>query len=155
MFLERRFGFSAKETGLTFTFSAIAGGLLQGALGKLVKRFGERRLAMFGFGAMAVGCGLLGVTHGIPMLLGLIAIGGIGQTLTRPSITTLLTKSVGPDEQGAVLGVSQSLTSIAQIAMPLAVGALINRGMLVAWGMTAGLWAAAGALMQLRDPAAS
>jgi MFS transporter, DHA1 family, tetracycline resistance protein len=74
--------------------------------------------------------------------------------VTRPCLTTLLTKSVGRHEQGAALGVSQSLSSVSQIIGPLTVGWLIGKGQLGAYGLVAGGAAMIGVLLCLqRTPA--
>jgi predicted MFS family arabinose efflux permease len=45
----------------------------------------------------------------------------------------LITQRVARTEQGVILGLNQSLMSVAQIVGPLVAGALIDRGLLVAW----------------------
>jgi MFS family permease len=151
LFLERRFGFNSRSTGYIYAFSGIIGGLVQGGfIGRIVKRLGEERLALLGFVAMAVGYGLLGAAFTLPVLLALVAIASLGAAVTRPSITTLLTKSVGRDEQGAALGVSQSLSSISQIVGPIAATWLIGHRQFAAYGLTAAAFAAAGAWLGLQ-----
>jgi MFS transporter, DHA1 family, tetracycline resistance protein len=151
MFLERRFGFNVEKTGWVYAFSGLIGGFIQGGLiGRLVKRLGEARLATVGFATMAAGYCLLGVAFRVPVLLALVAVAGFGVAVTRPSLTTLLTKSVGRDEQGAALGVSQSLASVAQILGAPVAGLLIQRGLLAAYGLTAGGFALVGVVMAMQ-----
>jgi MFS transporter, DHA1 family, tetracycline resistance protein len=148
-YLERRFEFGPQQVGYVYAFSALVGAPTQRWLGRLVARFGEARLVLFGLTGMSVGYGLLGAAYTLPMLLLFIAVSGVGQSLVRPSITTLLTKSVGRTEQGALLGVSQSLTSLAQIAGPPVAGWLIGRQWLAAYGLIAGGFALGGVLLGL------
>lgn len=156
LFLERRFSFDVEKTGLVFGFSGFIGIVIQGGLiGRLVKQLGEAKLALIGFIAMSLGYGLLGFAYGLPMLLALVAIAGFGSAVNRPSITTLLTKSVGRGEQGAALGASQSLASIAQIGGPLTAGFLIEHHQLTAYGLTAASFAFVGALLSLSPEPAS
>ncbi|WP_437989953.1 MFS transporter [Sorangium sp. So ce145] len=151
LFLERRFAFGVKETGYLYAFSGLIGGSIQGGLiGRLAKRYGEERLALLGFGAMVVGYGLLGVAYTLPVLLTLVGIAAFGAAVVRPAITTLLTKSVGRDEQGAALGVSQSLASISQIIGPIGAGWLIEHRALAAYGLMAASFAAVGVLLGLQ-----
>lgn len=148
LFLERRFSYTVRDVGFIFGFSGFIGMIVQGGLiGRLVKRLGEARLTLLGFVSMAIGYGLLGFVFEVPALLGLVAIAGFGSAVVRPCITTLLTKSVGRSEQGAALGLSQSLTSIAQMTAPLAATFLIEHQRLVAYGLTAASFAAIGALL--------
>ncbi|WP_434048944.1 MULTISPECIES: MFS transporter [Sorangium] len=110
----------------------------------MARRYGEQRLAVVGFATMVIGYGLLGAAYGLPVLLLLVAVGAFGSAVVRPSITTLLTKSVGRDEQGAALGVSQSLASISQIVGPIGAGWLIQHRALTGYGLMAAAFAALG-----------
>jgi len=151
LFLRERFGYGTEESGYVFAFSGLIGGIVQGGfLGRLVTRFGEERLATIGFCAMAVGYAVLGEAYGIPLLLGCVVVSAFGAAVTRPALTTLLTRSVGSDEQGAALGVSQSLASIAQTIGPILAGWLIHHDQLLLYGLSASLFALAGASFGLR-----
>jgi multidrug resistance protein len=146
LYLERQLGFDAEKTGYVYAFSGLVGGLIQGALiGRLAKKFGEVRLAAIGFISMAIGYGLLGAVNGIPFLLILVVLSSFGSSVVRPSLTTLITHTVNRNEQGAALGVSQSLASVAQIIGPLIAGWLIGHGQLTAYGATAGAFSILGA----------
>jgi MFS family permease len=157
LFLERRFGFNVESVGWVFAFSGLIGGFIQGGIiGRLVKRYGEARLALSGFVTMAIGYCLLGLAYRIPLLLALVAISGFGVAVTRPALTTLITKSVGRDETGAALGVSQSLSSVAQMVGAPIAGLLIQHGWLAAYGLAAGSVALWGVVLGLQpEPAAS
>ncbi|WP_437619356.1 MFS transporter [Sorangium sp. So ce1151] len=151
LFLERRFSFGVKETGYLYAFSGLIGGSIQGGLiGRLAKRYGEERLALVGFATMVIGYGLLGAAYTLPTLLVLVAIAAFGAAVVRPSVTTLLTKSVGRDEQGAALGVSQSLASVSQIIGPIGAGWLIEHRALAAYGLMAASFAAMGFVLGLQ-----
>lgn len=151
LFVERQLNYGVRETGYVYGFTGLIGAIIQGGLiGRLVKHLGEEKLILFGFISMVVGFGLLGYATNLTILLSLVAISGFGIAVVRPSITTMLTKAVGRHEQGAALGVNQSLQSIASICGPLTAGFLIEHGQLVAYGLTAGGIALVGALLQLQ-----
>ena len=63
------------------------------------------------------------------------AIATYGTGVLRPAVTSLITQKASKREQGVVLGLTQSLTSIAQILAPVLSGLLIDRGWLAAWAM--------------------
>ncbi len=134
----------------------VIGGLIQGGLiGRMAKRFGEDRLALFGFMAMAAGYALLGALYQLPPLLAVTALSAIGSAVVRPSLTTLLTQSVGPHEQGAAIGVSQSLSSVALIIGPLVATWLIGHDRLAAYGLAAASFSLLGVIIGLQKlPAA-
>lgn len=151
LYLERQFHYDAEHTGYVYAFSGLIGAAIQGGLlGRLVKRNGEQRLSAIGFISMAIGYGLLGWTFGLIPLLVIVVFGSFGSAVSRPALTTLLTQSVARAEQGAALGVSQSLQSIAQILGPLIAGWLIEHALLKEYGLVAASFALLGAFFSMR-----
>jgi MFS family permease len=55
----------------------------------------------------------------------------------RPALTSLITQRAGRSEQGVVLGLTQSLNSVAAIVAPAVGGLLIDHSMLAAWALLA------------------
>ena len=139
LFAERRFAwhghpFGPREIGYLFAYTGALGIVLQAAgVGRLVKRFGEARLVVAGFASMFAGQLLLGLVHGIGPLLVTATLSSLGTGVLRPALTSLVTQNAGRHEQGVVLGVNQSLQSLAQIVAPAASGLLITAGFLPAW----------------------
>jgi MFS family permease len=148
-----RIPFGVRQVGFIFAYVGFLGIILQGGLiGRLVKRFGEVALVQVGFLSAAVGYLLLGETYTVPLLLVVATINSFGSGILRPAITALITQRVDKTEQGVVLGLTQSLMSIAQIAGPLLAGWLIDRRWLVAWACVAGVTALIGAAIKLVAP---
>ena len=129
LFTMFRFGYDAHSTGWLFVFVGIIGALIQGGLiGKLVKRFGELPLVVTGallFAASLFAIPFTGPHTGLWSLLVVGATFSIGNSLATPSLTGLASKSVGRGEQGGVLGVTQSVASLARTVGPLISSALI------------------------------
>ena len=126
-----RFGYDAQHTGYLFAYVGILAVIVQGGLiGRLVKRFGELRLVIVG--ALLFAGSLFAVPFVGPQTGGLVAllVGGglfsIGNSLSAPSLTSLASKSVGPEEQGSVLGVTQSVASLARAVGPALAAVLIH-----------------------------
>jgi len=138
LFLQRRFGFGVEETGWVFAFAGFVGALAQGGIGRVVRKLGEARLSVLGLAMVVVGMAAVSVAGSLALLLVAVAIHGLGSAVVRPTLTTLLTTSVGDSERGLALGVHQSLSSAAQTAGPLVAGALIASGALASWA-----WASA------------
>lgn len=141
LFVERRITwhgkpFGPEQTGYVWAYAGLLGIGLQGpALGRLVKRFGERALNRTGFAAYVVGYSMLAFAHSIPWLLlstTVLALGG----LVRPILTSMITQKTPRAEQGTVLGLTQSLTSVSQIVGPPVAGLLIQHDLLTVWGLT-------------------
>jgi MFS family permease len=155
LFAERRLTwhgapFGPEQTGFVYAWAGFLGILTQGpALGILVKKFGEEALNRVGFLAYALGYAMLGFTFSIPILVltaTVIAFGGF----IRPTLTSLITKAAPRSEQGSVLGLQQSLTSVAQIAAPPFGGLLIQHGALITWGIAAAGVTAIGLVLATR-----
>ena len=53
------------------------------------------------------------------LLLPAIALMSIGNALNTPSLSSLISRAAGGDQQGGVLGVSQALGAMARVAGPL------------------------------------
>lgn len=150
LFAERRFihngvPFGTKEVGYLFAFSGLIGVLIQGGgMGRLVKMFGESRLVQIGFATMAVSFALLAAVHGIPYLLVAIGLLTFGSAILRPSLTALITTRAARHRQGMVIGLMQSLMSIAQIVAPVIAGFLIQSQFLSTWALAGSLFCAIG-----------
>jgi DHA1 family tetracycline resistance protein-like MFS transporter len=143
LFAERRFEwhghpFGPKEVGYVYAYLGVLGVILQGGLiGRLVKAFGELTLVRAGFFFGMVGLTALGFTHALPLLLVVTAISSSGTGVVRPALTSLITQKAGRSEQGVVLGLTQSLNSIAAIVAPAIGGFLIDHSLLTDWALLA------------------
>jgi MFS transporter, DHA1 family, tetracycline resistance protein len=156
LFAERRLTwhgapFGPEQTGFVYAWAGFLGILTQGpALGILVKKFGEKAMNRVGFAAYAAGYTLLGLSHSIPMLALAATVTAFGG-FVRPTLTSLITKAAPRSEQGSVLGLQQSLTSVAQIAAPPFAGILIQHGALTTWGVAAAAVTAIGLVLATRS----
>jgi MFS transporter, DHA1 family, tetracycline resistance protein len=126
-----RFGYDAQHTGYLFAYVGLVAVIIQGGLiGRLVKRFGEMPLVIFG--ALSFAVSLFAVPFVGPAAGGLAALlvgGGVfslGNSLAAPALTSLASKSAGPAQQGAVLGATQSVASLARAIGPFLAAMLIN-----------------------------
>ena len=126
-----RFGYDAQHTGYLFAYVGLIAVIIQGGLiGRLVKRFGELPLVIVG--ALCFAISLFAVPFVGPAAGGLAALligGGVfsmGNSLATPALTSLASKSVGAGEQGVVLGVTQSVASLARAVGPFLAAVLIN-----------------------------
>ncbi len=155
LYLKHRFAFEVDQASWVFGLSGFIGALVQGALRKLARRFGEERLALFGLASMATGYVFLGAIYSTGALVVLIILGAIGGAVVRPSLTTLITKSVGEAEQGSVLGVTQSLGSLAQAIGPAVATWLIGREQIGAFGIFCSVFSVLGCVVGMRALAAS
>jgi MFS family permease len=131
-------------------YSGFLGIIIQGGLlGRLVKRFGELRLAIAGFFAAVIAYVLLGSAAALGSLLVVATIAAFANGILRPVITSELTQRVGRHEQGVAIGISGSLNSLAMMMAPPAGGRLLDEHWLVAWTLVPAAAAAIGLVVAL------
>jgi DHA1 family tetracycline resistance protein-like MFS transporter len=158
LFAQRRYTFHGqpfgpKEVGYIFVYVGFLGFIMQGGLiGRLVKMFGERALVWSGFAVAGVGYGLLAWTRTIGQLLFASTVNSLSGAL-RPALTSLISQQSGKREQGVVLGLTQSITSVSQVIAPVIAGALIDRGQLSVWALATGGVALLGMFASLPNKA--
>lgn len=150
LFCERRLTwhghpFGPREIGYVFAYVGFLGIILQGKLlGPLVRRHGEPKLIAAGFLSAAVAYAGLGFCYGLPLLIVVATLSSFGNGVLRPAITSEITKAADRHEQGVVLGLTQSLSSVAMIIAPILGTALINDMQLTAWALVAAGFVTAG-----------
>lgn len=129
LFMMFRLGYDAFHNGWVFAFVGIISAAIQGGLiGKLVKRFGEPLLIIVGallFSASLFVIPFVTLASGLSVLLALGATTAIGQALSAPSLSSLASKTASAAEQGGVLGVMQSVASLARAVGPSLAAVLI------------------------------
>ncbi|MEJ7609149.1 MAG: MFS transporter, partial [Bryobacteraceae bacterium] len=124
LFAERRFTwegrpFGPKEVGYVYAYIGVLGVILQGGLiGRFVRWWGESKLVRVGFICSIVCFSLLAVTFEIGPLLIVSILVAFSTSVVRPALTSLITQTSSRSEQGSILGLTQSLTSVAQIVAP-------------------------------------
>lgn len=161
LFAERRYTWQGRpvgvrEVGYIFAFNGFIGIIMQGGVvGRMVKRLGEKKVVRLGFAASMLGYAAVGFTYTIGQLLWVIVFTSIGGAGLRPALTSMITQKAGRREQGVIIGLSQSLTSIAQITAPVIAGILIDRRFLTTWAVWAGVLGGLALFFQPRKLAAS
>lgn len=145
-----RFGWDSVAIGTSLSMFGVAMAISQATLtGLFTKWLGDLGTLMLGVAFDALAYVLMGFADQGWMgfaLTPLFALGGIAQ----PALQSLLSRRVGPDQQGELAGVSTSLQSLAAIVGPVGSAALyfstreVWPGMV--WLVGAGLYALASTL---------
>ncbi len=122
-----RFAMEARQAGYLFALLGIVSAIVQGGIIRaLAPRVGERFLLRISAVPFALGLAVIGPGSTVPaLLLGLVLV-GIGYGCAVPSALGLLSRAARPDYQGAVLGIGQSVGSLARVLGPSMAGALLD-----------------------------
>ena len=121
--LTREFGYSTRWNFVLYAYVGFVLSIGQGVLvRRMLPRIGERRMALIGVVLMTIGFSLVGIT-GLKILPGMalwfiLPIIVIGFSSVTPSLQSMLSQAASSEEQGAVLGTGQSLSSLARILGP-------------------------------------
>jgi multidrug resistance protein len=125
LFCQDRFGFAAPQTAWLFVYVGVLLVVVQGGLlGRLVRRFGERRLILAGIALMAAGLALMPVGSALALMLVSLALLAVGQGMNQPSTLGLLSRMTDDSSQGSTIGLSRSFGALARALGP-AVGTWI------------------------------
>jgi len=118
LFTHFRFGWGTRENGMLLFCVGLLSTVVQGGLlGRMVKRFGEERLALAAIGVNVIvqlGYGL--APAGWVMFA--VLFGGFLIFAAGPAIQSIVSKSADADAQGITLGAMQSITSLSAVAGP-------------------------------------
>jgi DHA1 family tetracycline resistance protein-like MFS transporter len=115
------FGFGPFQAGLLFFYIGLVSAVVQGLLiPKLSKKYSPQLLLVVGITSIAIGLAMLGAITGynLPALLISSSLIPIGMGFGIASINTLVSLKEDADRQGSALGVTQSVSGIAQIVGP-------------------------------------
>jgi MFS transporter, DHA1 family, tetracycline resistance protein len=145
---EARLGLGASRLGFVFAYVGVVMVIVQGVLvGRLAPRFGERALATAGALVMAASLGALPLAPSIWVALVPLAGLAVGQGLTTPMLSTLLSRAADADEQGGTLGLGQSLAAAARAVGPIGAGWLYDRAVGAPYGAAAAVMVLAAFLV--------
>jgi DHA1 family tetracycline resistance protein-like MFS transporter len=132
LFGEDRLGMRGLDAGKLLGFVGVLIVVVQGGMvGRLARRFGEGRLTVIGAAFMVPGLLLIPLAPasrvaGYAVLYAAMVPLALGNGLLHPSLHALLSRRCKGDEQGGVLGLNQSLSSLARVAGPTTGGLLFQ-----------------------------
>ena len=128
LYSQARFGFDSVTIGFLFAGVGVILAIVQGLLvGRVVRRLGEHRLVPAAIALLAIGLALVWVAGSVPALAFGSAVIAVGMGFQSPSMLSVISQLSDPADQGSMLGVSQSLGSLARIVGPLWGGFVFDR----------------------------
>ncbi len=124
---ERTMGWGPEQNGYLFAFVGVLGAVVQGGLiGRLARRFGEANLIVQGAVALTIGLIVLPFADTLAVLLPAMVFLVYGFSISSPSLNSLISRQSGEHEQGKVLGVARSASTLARVAGPAWAGFLFT-----------------------------
>ncbi len=136
------YGYEESEVGLIFAGMGLLMAGVQGGIGRISDRLGDRWLTGVGVALMTGGLALAPVYRQLGFLLVCLAVATVGRALLHPAILSLTSSlSEGPEETGKIMGVLQSSSSLGRISGHFAGGVLFY-----AVATDAPFWAAAATI---------
>lgn len=128
IFADAKYDLNASDVGWILTYIGAMSIALRGFLiPKLIDWLGESVLEKIGMMSMIAGLLILGLSSSYSWLLPSISLFGFGTGILRPLMMGDISRSRPEKEQGKILGVSNSITSLAQIVGPLLGGLLLAK----------------------------
>jgi MFS family permease len=148
---------NAKKAASLTTFVLLAVGITAtfiqgGAIGRLVQKYGEKKLLTTGVALVGLGLLLMPLctaSWSYPIFIMVSILLATGAGLTQPSLNGLISGSVSGSDQGEILGMSQSLSALGRVIGPSLAGLLFEISKGLPFG-TAGAVTLLGCLATLR-----
>ena len=143
LFGKIRFGWEIAEVGYVLAMVGFIGAFIQGgAVGPIVKRFGEKPVFVCGLFLTALGLGAASFAYDPTFFIIALIPAAIGGALSGPTLIAMISQNGEAGEQGRVQGVSGALESLGRT-----VGPVWGNGMLGAVGEGAAYLSAAVVLL--------
>jgi MFS family permease len=124
LFLQARFGMTAKTIGYVYTFVGTISLVMRSILlGPAVRRFGERGVLRLGLASLAAGFALQPMAPTLAQFFVVIALIPVGTALLFPATSSLVSRYADRHELGATMGVQQAYGGVARLVGPIWAGA--------------------------------
>ncbi len=126
LFAKKQLEFSVKQAGYFLALVGLLGVLWQAVMiGPVVKRFGEYKSMIIGLTASSIGLFYVVFVNVWWKLIFVALLFSFGHGVSRPPLTSLISRAAPPNKRGGVFGAVTSLESITRIIGPILGGWLI------------------------------
>ncbi|HZY98143.1 MAG TPA: TCR/Tet family MFS transporter [Candidatus Baltobacteraceae bacterium] len=117
LYLMAQFAWDTRAIGLTLALVGVVSAMTAATLvGPVVKRFGERRTLIIGLSTFCVGMALIGIPSVPAFIAGIVV---LCLSIYNSPLQSLMSKRVGPSEQGELQGAMGSLRGISMMIGPM------------------------------------
>jgi len=136
--LERGFALSDLWIGLVMSVTSTTTAVGSFGLGRLARRFSERRLVTTGYVLYALSMVAIPFAHRLPLLVAAILVFGFANGITIPSILAILSRIAPPDLRAMIMSVNGMLLRLGQTMGPILAGVVYAM-----FGIEAVFWSSA------------
>jgi predicted MFS family arabinose efflux permease len=114
------FNFSDQQNGYVYGIMGVVGAAIQGGLiKKLAAKYSEKIIIMAGALLMMAGLAFLPYERAFWEVAVVVAVYGCGTGILQPVVLSMISKYAPEGEQGGVLGLNQSIASLARVLGPI------------------------------------
>lgn len=143
---QQQFGLSLAQVGLLKMLFSGAMSVLQIPAGELGRVLGERKVLIGGTLLLAVAIFCYGFASTLPILMGLIVLGGVGASVQHPLSSSYISQNFPRMQARLALSTYNFFGDVGKAIIPSALSALL---LITVWGHSLQLIAAAGVLVAL------
>lgn len=134
-----RFQFGPDDNAWVFAFIGLLAAVMQGVVvRRLLPILGERPMAIQGFFYFFIGFGFVAFAPSAIWLFPGVALIAIGSSFTNPTLNGFISQRSPANEQGSILGTTQSVLSLTRVAGPAWAGVVYDR-----FGVSSPYWTGA------------
>jgi multidrug resistance protein len=150
LFMGEKFQWEVKQVSFGFAYIGVIMIFTQGFLvRRLLPKWGERRVLRLGVLLLALGLGGIAVSGSLTAMCITMTLLALGNGLANPANVGSISLLTSSQEQGATMGVTQSMASLGRILGPVLGGALYQHLSITAPFAASGLLAGAGFIIVL------
>lgn len=150
LFMGEKFQWEVKQVSFGFAYIGIIMIFTQGFLvRRLLPKWGERKVLTLGVLLLALGLGGIAVSGNLAAMCITMTLLALGNGLSNPANLGSISLLTSSQEQGATLGVTQSMASLGRILGPIIGGFLYQQVAIVAPFVASGILALAGFIIVL------
>lgn len=121
------FGFDEKEIGLFMLVVGVFLAINQAFISKwIINKIGVYRTLLLGLSLATIGANLITITDELPLYITFYYILNLGFSLCYPTFTALISIHADPAKQGGIMGISESINSLAMTIFPFLAAAVYS-----------------------------
>jgi DHA1 family tetracycline resistance protein-like MFS transporter len=127
LYLLGKFDFQSNDLGKYFSFIGITAAITQGGIVRILsKRFAPEKVITVALPMLSTCLLLLIFPDKVWQLFAITFFLSMSQALIFPNVTALISNKAGQENQGEILGINQSVNSVAQAIPPIIGGFVVS-----------------------------